>query len=71
MMRRTIVPRARNVQRVGYAKELFRIVTVDLFTATSCTGAPLHLAHGVSFVDGQPAAWFVSHVEAKGYGWIE
>lgn len=67
---RTIIPRTRNVQRVGLAQELIRITRVDLFASTSCAGKPLHIAHGLRFSNGKPADWFVTHADAERFGWV-
>ncbi|HET6917236.1 MAG TPA: hypothetical protein VFH56_14175 [Acidimicrobiales bacterium] len=70
MNARTIIPRTRNVQRIGYARELIRVTRVDLYANRACSGGPLHEAHGVRFSDGSPAFWFVSHEDAQRFGWV-
>ena len=70
MSAKTIVPKTRNIQRVGLAQDLFRIVTVDLFAGTSFGDKPLHLAHGVRFNGKGPASWYVTHADAQRFGWV-
>lgn len=66
----TIIPHTRNVQRVGLARELVRITTVEINATVACTGAPLHLAHGLKFKDGSNVDWFVSDADARRFGWV-
>lgn len=65
----TIAPATRNIQRVGLAKELVRVATVDLYAATSWTNKPLHLARGVRLNGKGPVSWYVTHADAKVFGW--
>lgn len=70
MNTQTIVPKTRNVQRVGLAKELVRVVSVDTYATPACAGGWLHLAHGLRFTDGSRCDWYVTHADAQGFGWV-
>ena len=67
----TIIPPTGNVQHVGLANELVRVVTVDTYASPACTGGGwLHLAHGVRFRDGSRCDWYVTDDKARKLGWV-
>lgn len=68
---RTIIPRYGCLLRPGVARELVRVLTVDLYANTAAKGGlPLHVARGVRVWDGEPTWWFVTDADARRYGWI-